>query len=972
MSSMSQNRCRSFRVRILLVSRLLLALTLLLVPTIASASWQTTDFEVIVAEPDRNFGRAGESAADAINRLLVDQAEILKMEHFLHDVAVEYDELGFADPTASGHLGPIIEDVLGNNKVVRVYLLNIPAWSTEYTADKVGLAYYINGVCDQADFGGSILIHRPAAFTNGRITDATYQSLAHELFHAVQAASRFRQGTAGCKVGRWITEGTADAIGFDMGRLLRRLEYPDYNRIENGVPVFLKLWGGRRYHTPLPEADPNQQDDYFSSSFWRHLAEVTWAKKGGRPHPGAVDSKFDYRYLADLFSKRPSGTGTKAELKWVGDWIRGYPHIIEDLSRVYAQFMTSIADYMGEGKRITSVTNLTGDREQRWRTRLFGKCKELMLSKNKPGDDVALSLQRATAACIKVQVAGVQGPIELVFQELDLSKKEQEQLRVGAIGGELVGSPFISECELPGKTLPSCSLWRLPGTGMATHIFVISNMAAIAEDTVNVEPRLHVSIPSWEFTDGGTSPPASASGNEKQPKTRADVEKRSAQLRNSPSRNSAMAAQAGRDKDQPDTACTAQRKNQNLCGPQVNVALTTASPAYPGPGFVGGAGGLLNQMGPAAYSGEEGPITMATLQQQAAATAGRVVSISIPRVAYGFEGSLNNALISVPDGRGDSHESFSTSPDEKGEFLPNGSVSIIEYTPYLLRGTFKASLVSHKDMAKYSPENPSLPVVDEIEGRFSVSAPWRGTDIKPDVGDDSLMMKDMAQDMITILQKMPPELRQSAFAGERINKLCKLGITDSQLRALGINNQCGGQTGVAEVESRCSCACADYLNERDLPQCKTECTIGWEDRQCELSAMPDTGEKDAETRRYEAEVRNWSQMMRYPLAENVIAPQVYIFQISSPDQRQILWEALEKNKLQLAKEQQKEAADAARLQAMPTDGLDAETLRYKAAVEQLNLPPGVAEELVEMFQNNDAAFRETLWQRVRESPLKKQ
>ena len=85
----------------------------------------------------------------------------------------------------------------------------------------------------------------------------------------------------------------------------------------------------------------------------------------------------------------------------------------------------------------------------------------------------------------------------------------------------------------------------------------------------------------------------------------------------------------------------------------------------------------------------------------------------------------------------------------------------------------------------------------------------------------------------------------------------------------------------------------------------------------------------------------------------------------------MLWEALEKNKLQLADEQQKEAADAARLQAMPTDGLDAETLRYKAAVEQLNLPPGMAEELVEMFQNNDAAFRETLWQRVRESPLKK-
>jgi hypothetical protein len=49
----------------------------------------------------------------------------------------------------------------------------------------------------------------------------------------------------------------------------------------------------------------------------------------------------------------------------------------------------------------------------------------------------------------------------------------------------------------------------------------------------------------------------------------------------------------------------------------------------------------------------------------------------------------------------------------------------------------------------------------------------------------------------------------------------------------------------------------------------------------------------------------------------------------------------------------------------------AETLRYKAAVEELNIPPEMIEELVEMFQANDAAMREVLWQGVKDSPLRK-
>lgn len=137
------------------------------------------------------------------------------------------------------------------------------------------------------------------------------------------------------------------------------------------------------------------------------------------------------------------------------------------------------------------------------------------------------------------------------------------------------------------------------------------------------------------------------------------------------------------------------------------------------------------------------------------------------------------------------------------------------------------------------------------------------------------------------------------------------------------------------------------------------------------TGVSEVEQKDAETMRFEAELRDSSRMMRYPLQESVIDSQVYIFQASAPEQRQALWDGLEEGKKILAQQQEKEAADAESLQNMQTDGLDAETLRYKAAVEQLDLPPGMVEDLVEMFQANDAAMRETLWQRVKESPLKK-
>lgn len=199
-----------------------------------------------------------------------------------------------------------------------------------------------------------------------------------------------------------------------------------------------------------------------------------------------------------------------------------------------------------------------------------------------------------------------------------------------------------------------------------------------------------------------------------------------------------------------------------------------------------------------------------------------------------------------------------------------------------------------------------------------------------------------------------------------INRIT-LPLSASLLLSLVLMPVAAAQTGMPGAEESCSCTCADYLAEKDVQGCQAQCSTGWEARECAISAMPEMEIKDAETQRFEAELRTSSQSMRYPLQENVIASQVYIFQISALEFRQSLWEELEKSKAQLLEQQQQEAADAQHLQDMPKDEFDAETLRYQAAVEQLNLPPAAIKDLVEMFQSNDAPMRELLWQRVKEA-----
>ena len=134
-----------------------------------------------------------------------------------------------------------------------------------------------------------------------------------------------------------------------------------------------------------------------------------------------------------------------------------------------------------------------------------------------------------------------------------------------------------------------------------------------------------------------------------------------------------------------------------------------------------------------------------------------------------------------------------------------------------------------------------------------------------------------------------------------------------------------------------------------------------QDNVASATTATSTSPKDAETLRFESELR------QYELRENVVSSFVYAFQIASPELRAELWQQLEDDKA--AEIISKTEADAYKAQSRPPDYYDPETLRYKAAVENLDLSAELVEDLVEMFRANEAPFRKTLWDRVEENTL---
>ncbi len=629
----------------------------------ASAAWQIEDFEVSTAAP---HGAEAPAEGGHGNVAYVPPGYVDLLESYLGDVARYYDSLGFRQPA----LEPVVMRGDGR-QAYRVYLYDYPDW-LDRTGAYVGQeafarlddqqrsllsstapsAYSVR--CDGMDTAPHIRVDLSRAFQGGQLRARTMENLAHELFHAVQYG--YALFTEDCSLGDWIVEGTAEAMGIDTAHILRGIQPSRQSPILR--------WGARKYHADLYVADDDPRrkaDGYGTASFWRYVAEHMTARKADA-WASVAPIEPDYRYLHTLFgASLPGAPGQAAELAWLDEGLRATTGL--GLARLYPRFAATFSGYV-PGRAAFARTEAVALRY--WHRLIFRACPRLALSNGAPRGKVMLGLRTVAARCFKL-VVKPRGPVEVSVHTTGGDLHLLRSLALGVSGGTQVARAAIAaHPERAGEYIAN---WRLRLAGDTLHYIIVANVAPEPAATVVQHPQLQFSISTWHAT---------------------------------------LAAPNG--------------------SPDVVVEPVPATVVAPKPAFVGvAAAPAAGSQAPVAYTGHRaeilrrdaeppcqetgcGPVTAISLHP-AAGTTQEALLIVIPRIEYGFAGTVDNARIGG-----------STAEDPL-----SGQVTVEEYTPFMLRGSFSAE--------------------GRIVGTFAVAAPWRG-DRRAAALPSEIVLDDVRQDLV--------------------------------------------------------------------------------------------------------------------------------------------------------------------------------------------------------------------------------
>ncbi len=330
------------------------------VQTASAEPWPIKDFEVVAVAAAGEYREPTlERLARDVQRLVqetgitdpyfptlfrtlpVDVTEQTAIENFLGETAAQFEAWGFQPPA----LEPVIQGRDGN-PAFRVFLisnLELEGAAGEYHVSCVSFTRRI------------ILLNRSSIMSGNTISTRGFQTIAHELFHAVQGAYPFFEcGGGDARVGDWIVEGQARAVGWDTAARLRPLDTSS-NALER--------WGERDYNqrlqVPLRESLGSTINPYGTSSFWRYLAERHAGRAVGYK-PGPEEAPVDYGYLPMLFTGGRVARDCNqlrgpcdAEVDWLN--ARLLTAFRADLRTVFTNFAEAMALYGQHRSGLTDI-----------------------------------------------------------------------------------------------------------------------------------------------------------------------------------------------------------------------------------------------------------------------------------------------------------------------------------------------------------------------------------------------------------------------------------------------------------------------------------------------------------------------------------------------------------------------------------------------------------------------------------------
>jgi len=732
---------------------LLATLTLVAVPPVqAEKGWKITQFELFAGAPYQlENGVLQEYGYDwaESEAWLPDNFDRTEVEVALNEAAEWYSKKGFPEPV----LEPEVDTE--NGKAYRVYVCTEAMWGslvlrefgeiigvfdTEHSlwsdcgreldpntlSTKRTWAGY-NGPCAVAQGGRPVMFIKAdgPAFDNGRLTARGYATLAHELFHAIQAGTVMSNSPNPCDIGGWIEDGQADAISMDM---------LDDDQLWAAIPQptdddwITKYWGIRPYRENIA-IDPS---GYPVSSFWAFLADLNRGYDYLFTGSDGVLGVFD-------FEIQDSGKWD-SEVMWLDEGLSAQSNKRLNNKRLNELLGLFLNDF---SMRVPTMSWTTGDLKKdwpKWVDSYLGPCKKITLAPRNPSQLFRQIIKPVAGACIwlTVNVPHAAASVSLQTESADVSVFED--ILIGLPRGNAILTPARNAGVSPLDPSKFVGIWA--NLTVPTGAPTLLTFTNAAEDPQKTKPRdldFNISISSSKINLRGIAP--AGPGTLAPPALKPTYEKNKESLSQKIAATTAMISEQKRlDKGaltpygpmstgvtfhSEQSACRNPFK-YSACGPKMRISMKLM-PGTWGNVFqsAGGTGGPTSQIvssmiEQALSTPFDHTDVVNELEQKLESIDASGVSITMPYVDYGFTGSFNNALIRTKVG-GISMESIGPR-DASKQFPLIGTVNIEAYTLFHIQGSFSAPL------AYFEPGlTPSQKVYRSgptLTGTFNQVAPW--------------------------------------------------------------------------------------------------------------------------------------------------------------------------------------------------------------------------------------------------------
>ena len=748
----------------------------------AADSWPTTRFKVHVGSPYvGNLAKIGGEnnihLYEQENFFGIEEHSIHLIEAALEQAAEWYKEKGFPPPA----LKPLIQTEDGLAYQVYVCDRNFVEsnWDnflaafgiynnsiTEYDYSTCGY----NPVTESTDVGGYFPLcgsdpertkffqinHELSLDDNGNLTEAGYTTIAHEMFHAIHANTPMGRANTDCTIPKWIGEGLADAISYDIAEEL----WSNMYRKESGDGDVIKRFGYRAYSTSLHRSDEvdsfgqiglPMDFGYQTSSFWRYVADsyprkwkVLVTEKGNNKAPG----------LLDIPIQAPPGW--QNEVDWLDKGLRGkFNH---GLQYMYPMFLANLVHRIAPFRRYNGKP--AEDNVDHWTERLFGPCEVVNLT-GKKIQTVSVFLETLSTKCVRVEPVGTPGLVQISFIAGSNDQKLLGDISFGKGGTTLVTRASPVTQTTYGPTQHTATWPTFPQDGSKSAVYLVSNVSTKPSTTTPRDFQFDVVMPGNSNSARATVPwqPKSAPAPQKPSydkhakslnKQKADTSKMVQEQMNLDKKSLNPNVNVSNDiRRIPKAPDCAEPFKYSPCGPTMTISLGISPGTYIIPGMTNTAGGMAGQMmsglqAMAQTSAFDANDRMQELSAVMKGIDGGEVSIALPLVDYGYSGSFDRAAISVTMS-GDRRCSAVGPPDQNQMTPLTGKVTIEEYSPSVLIGSFSGALVESVE----GPDGQGMQrSCGMVTGQFTSVAPFLADERTVIINDSQ---EQMAEDIVNSL-----------------------------------------------------------------------------------------------------------------------------------------------------------------------------------------------------------------------------